>query len=245
MGHFLIFGGTGGIGSAVARSLAAEGHTLRIAARHEGRLSELSTTLGCCHSVVDVTDMDAVASVFSEATEQSGPIDGVANCVGSVLLKPAHLTSSNDWQTTIAQNLTSAFAIVRAAGKTMSRNGGSVVLMSSAAASIGLASHEAIAAAKAGVEGLVKSAATTYASKSLRFNAVAPGLVKTPLTERIWNSDRAPAASIAMHPAGRQGEPEDVARMIVFLLRNENDWITGQTFGVDGGLGTLKAQVRT
>ena len=79
-----------------------------------------------------------------------GRIDGAVNCVGSLLLKPAHLTPESDWSQAIAANLTSAFATVRGAAKTMLKTGGSVVLMSSAAARIGLASHEAIAAAKGG-----------------------------------------------------------------------------------------------
>ena len=107
---------------------------------------------------------------------------------------------------------------------------------------MGLANHEAVAAAKAGVIGLTRSAAATYAARGVRVNCVAPGLVRTALTDRITANPAAERASLAMHPLGRLGEPGDVARAIVFLLDPENDWITGQVLGVDGGLGSLKVR---
>ena len=119
---------------------------------------------------------------------------------------------------------------------------GSVVLFSSAVHAIGLANHEAIAAAKAGVVGLAKSAAATYASAGLRFNVVSPGLVATPLTEKITCQPRARAYSLSMHPLGRLGEPDDIARAVIFLLDPCNTWITGQVFSIDGGLSSLKTQ---
>jgi NAD(P)-dependent dehydrogenase (short-subunit alcohol dehydrogenase family) len=120
--------------------------------------------------------------------------------------------------------------------------GGSVVLVSSAAARLGLANHEAIAAAKAGVIGLTLSAAATYAARGLRVNAVAPGLVRTPLTARITGSEAALKASTALHALGRIGEPEDVASAIAWLLDPAQSWVTGQVLGVDGGLATLRSR---
>jgi NAD(P)-dependent dehydrogenase (short-subunit alcohol dehydrogenase family) len=105
---------------------------------------------------------------------------------------------------------------------------------------VGLPNHEAIAAAKAGVIGLARSAAATYAKAGLRFNVVAPGLVRTSATERIWRHEAAADASRAMHPLGRLGEPDDVARAITWLLEPEQDWITGQVLGIDGGLADVK-----
>ena len=194
------------------------------------------------HGVVDAADPEAVDAVADAATAALGGLDGIVNCAGSLLLKPAHLTSGADWQATLAANLTSAFCCVRAAGRLLKAEGGSVVLLSSAAARIGLANHEAIAAAKAGVIGLALSAAATYARQRIRFNVVAPGLVRTPLTRGLVASELAEKASVGMHPLGRLGEPEDVARAIVFLLDPAQGWITGQVLGVDGGLADLKSR---
>jgi NAD(P)-dependent dehydrogenase (short-subunit alcohol dehydrogenase family) len=108
------------------------------------------------------------------------------------------------------------------------------------AARVGLANHEAIAAAKAGVVGLALSAAATYVGRDLRVNAVAPGLVQTPMTESVTRSETARQASVDLHPLGRLGEPADVATVIEWLLDPANTWVTGQVFGVDGGLSTLR-----
>ena len=124
----------------------------------------------------------------------------------------------------------------------MKADGGAVVLVSSAAARIGLANHEAIAAAKAGLEGLARSAAATYARQRIRFNVVAPGLVRTPLTRGLVANELAEKASLAMHPLGRLGEPDDVARAIAWLLDPAQNWITAQVLGVDGGLADVKAR---
>jgi NAD(P)-dependent dehydrogenase (short-subunit alcohol dehydrogenase family) len=175
------------------------------------------------------------------ARERFGRLDGAANCVGSVLLKPAHLTRDDEFAAVLATNLWSAFHLVRAATKAMD-GGGSIVLVSSAAARTGLPNHEAIAAAKAGVEGLALSAAATYAPRRIRVNCVAPGLVRSQLTARITGSEPALKASLAMHALGRIGEPDDVASAMAWLLDPATSWVTGQVLGVDGGLGALKGR---
>jgi 3-oxoacyl-[acyl-carrier protein] reductase len=238
----LVVGASGGIGSAVVRSLAESGHGVFLAGRNEARVAALGGELGLPHGTVDATDPDAVDACADTAAAALGGLTGIVNCAGSLLLKPAHLTSTGDWQATLAANLTSGFGCVRAAGRLLRETGGSVVLVSSAAARIGLANHEAIAAAKAGIIGLVRSAAATYARQKVRFNAVAPGLVRTPLTKGLVASELAEKASVGMHPLGRLGEPEDVARAIVFLLDPAQGWITGQVLGVDGGLADVKAR---
>ena len=183
-----------------------------------------------------------VTEAVGNVVDSLGRIDGIANCVGSLLLKPAHLTTDDEWNDTIATNLTSAFAAVRAGAKAMRAGGGSIVLVSSAAAQVGLANHEAIAAAKGGVVGLARSAAASYARQGVRVNAVAPGLVRTKLTARLTSSPQAEQASLAMHALGRLGEPEDVASAIGWLLDPAQSWVTGQVIGVDGGLGSIRAR---
>ena len=241
---YVVLGASGGIGSHVARMLADAGHNVFLASKNSERLKALGSALRSPTYTLDATSIEEVDRCFSKTAAEFGRIDGAVNCVGSVLLKPAHLTNELEWHETIEKNLTSAFATVRAAAKTMTKQGGSVVLMSSAAAQIGLASHEAIAAAKAGVVGLAKSAAASYAARRLRFNVVAPGLVKTDLTKRIWESDRAAATSTSMHALGRLGEPAEVASLIVWLLDQQNSWVTGGVFSIDGGLGNVRLNGR-
>ena len=108
------------------------------------------------------------------------------------------------------------------------------------AARAGLSNHEAIAAAKAGVIGLTLSAAATYARQHIRINCVAPGLVRSPLTRKLTESEAALKASTNMHPLGRIGEPSDVASALAWLLDPEQSWVTGQVLGVDGGLSSLR-----
>jgi NAD(P)-dependent dehydrogenase (short-subunit alcohol dehydrogenase family) len=238
----LVIGAAGGIGSALVRRLVASGGKVFLAGRDASRLESLATELGMPWGTVEATDPDAVDALADRAASELGGLDGLANCAGSILLKPAHLTSTADWQATIATNLTSAFGCVRAAGRLMKGEGGSVVLVSSAAARVGLANHEAIAAAKAGIIGLVLSAAATYAKQKVRFNAVAPGLVRTPLSKGLLSSELAEKASVGMHPLGRLGEPDEVAAAIQWFLDPAQGWITGQVLGIDGGLADLRGR---
>ncbi len=238
----LLLGAYGGVGSALASSLVANGHRVFLAGRDATRLQELSAQLGMPYGLADASDPDAIDACADLAVSDLGSLTGIANCAGSLLLKPAHLTSTADWNATLAANLSSAFGCVRAAGRLLKADGGSVVLVSSAAARVGLANHEAIAAAKAGVIGLMLSAAATYARQKIRFNAVAPGLVRTPLTKGLVSSELAEKASVAMHPLGRLGEPEDVARAIAWLLDPAQGWITAQVIGVDGGLADVRGR---
>lgn len=239
---YLLIGATGGIGSALTWKLSAEGARLTLAARNVQRLEELAAGAEADWTALDGADFDAVEQCAQSVVDKYGRLDAIVNLVGSILLKPAHLTTSEELDETLRLNLRSAFAAVRAGAKAMQKTGGSVVLLSTAAASTGLVNHEAIAAAKAGVEGLMRSAAATYARANIRCNAVAPGLVDTPMAERITKNPASLAASQAMHPLGRIGRPEDVASAIAWLVSPEQSWVTGQVLGVDGGLGSLRAR---
>lgn len=236
--RFVIIGAAGGIGSAVARRLAAHGAQLVLLGRTSSTLEPLASELHAVAHAIDASHLEE----FDALLATLGQIHGAVNCAGSILLKPAHLTTDAEWRQTLETNLTTAFATVRAGAKAMLSTGGSIVLLATAAARTGLPNHEAIAAAKGGVMGLTLAAAASYAPRNIRVNCVAPGLVDTPLSSRITSNEAARNASIAMHPLGRIGRPDDIASAIVWLLDPENSWVTGQVLGVDGGLGSVRGR---
>jgi NAD(P)-dependent dehydrogenase (short-subunit alcohol dehydrogenase family) len=245
---FLIFGASGGVGAELARALLARpgGARVALAGRDDARLAELAAALGPgaaalpAGGVLDAADVER--QVAEAAALLGGRLDGVASCVGSVLLKSLHATTPAEFDAILQTNLYSSFNVLRAAVKRLMRQegGGAVALCSSAVAAHGLANHEAIAAAKGGLEAMARSAAATYASKGVRINCVAPGLTRTPMTARITGSEAALKASVAMHALGRIGEAGDVARALAFLLDPAQGHITGQTLAVDGGLSSLR-----
>lgn len=237
-GAFVILGGAGGIGSAIARALAADGARLMLASRSLDRLYPVADALGGTAHECDASSFAEVEALLTEARGRHGRIAGVVNAVGSILLKPAHLTSEAELAETLRLNLQTAFAVVRGAARVMT-DGGSVLLFSSSAAEVGLPNHEAIAAAKGAVAALVRSAAATYAPRRLRVNALAPGLVDTPLAARITGSAKSLELSVGMHPIGRIGTTADIAAPARWLLDPTADWITGQVIALDGGMSRL------
>jgi len=243
MANYLIISASSDIGYETAAMLRAKGHKIFITCRQEEKLEILKNKFECEGAILDATNFAEVENVFDIAIKNLGSLEGVVSFSGSVILKPAHLTSEADFLATINANLTTAFGVVRAAGKFM-KNGGSVVLLSSAAAMQGLANHEAIAAAKGGIISLAKSAAATYAGQNLRFNVVAPGLTKTKLTQKITSNEASLKFSQSMHALGRIGEPSEVARAVEFFLDEKSSWITAQILGVDGGLSNVQPKAK-
>lgn len=239
----VVFGGYGGVGRQLCHTLGAEGYRVAVAGRNLATCQEVADEVSGAAYAVDASDVDGVLEVLRDVEQAWGGVHAVANCVGSLFLKPSHRTSPEQWSDVINTNLTSAFAVLRGSAVVM-KSGGSVVLTSSVAARLGLANHEAIAAAKAGVEGLVRSGAATYAGKGIRVNAVAPGLVRTAMTEAITANTASLAATEAMHPLGRIGCPEEIARAMAWLLNPSNDWITGQVVSIDGGMSTVQVKPR-
>ena len=237
-----VIGAGGGVGTALCKRLSDRGATVIGAGRSEESLRAVAeycaTTL-----VLDATDADAVGNAVSTVAKEHGGLDGAVNLAGSILLKPAHSTSPDEFRQTIEQNLMTAFHLVRSVAQPMGRSGGgSVVLLTSAVAEHGYPAHEAISAAKAGVIGLARSAAASYAARGVRFNCVAPGLTETPLASQIFGSEPALKASLAMHADGKAGQPDQVASAIDFLLHADQAHVTGQVLAVDGGLSRVHAK---
>lgn len=237
----LVIGAGGGIGTALVSRLATHGYSLMMMGRNEQQLKSLAAQHQANYFVGDARNWKEIESAAASLVESTGGIAGAVNLAGSIVLKPAHLTSESDLRDCLETNLFTAFGLVRTVAPMMRKSGGgSIVLLSTAATSIGLANHEAISAAKGAVEGLALSAAATYASYGIRINTIAPGLVETPLSEKIWSNPKAADASKAMHPLGRLGKPDEIASTIEWLLDKSQAWITGQRIAIDGGLSGLK-----
>jgi NAD(P)-dependent dehydrogenase (short-subunit alcohol dehydrogenase family) len=244
MASVAILGATGSIGSVLARRLTAAGRGLLLVGRNAETLGALAQELAQPYVVVDMRSSQALADELGANSDRCGGYDGLVNCIGSLLLKPAHLTGDDEFRDVLETNLFTSFAAIRAGSKALRDHGGSIVLITSAAAEIGIANHEAIAAAKAGVVGLVRSAAATYAHQNIRVNAISPGLVRTELTRNLWENPASAAAAARLHALGRLGEPEQVASLADWLLAPKNDWMTGQVIGLDGGLSRVQPRAR-
>jgi len=238
----IIIGGiSGGIGSALAKKLSGRGHTVVGFARDQERLKALQSELsGVETHVCDATDPHSFKALFNEISAAHGKIDGYVHAIGSIFLKPAHLTSDEDWNHTLLANLGSAFYALRAATAVMNKqNSGSCLFFSTSAAQVGIANHEAIAAAKGGIEAMVRSAAATYSARGIRVNAIAPSLTNTPLADPMTKNPKMLEATKKMHPLGDIAQPEDVASLAEWLLSQNAKFVTGQIFSLDGGISSI------
>ncbi|MBM3201834.1 MAG: SDR family oxidoreductase [Chlamydiae bacterium] len=237
---YAIFGATGGIGSKLASHLSDGKNKIYLLGRNKEKLEALSLKLSEPYILVDPLSEESVASALSEIVKNEGRIDAVASLIGSVFLKPLQSTSQKEFEEVMKVNAVSSFCILKHALNLM--QSGSIVLSSSTASLIGMSHHEAIASAKSAINGLVRSAAASYASRGIRVNAVAPGLTKTNQTSFITNNELSLKASIKFHPLGRIAEPEEVASLIAWLLSDQSGFITGNVIAVDGGLSSIKLQ---
>ncbi len=233
----VILGATGGVGAALARTLAARGADLHLIGRDGAALAALATELGTRHAMADVTDDAALTAAIAAA----GPrIAGLAYCVGSIVMKPLKRATVADFADTYALNVIGAARAVAAAEGGLRATGGAVVLFSSVAARAGFPNHTVIGSAKAGVEGLAIALAAELAP--VRVNCIAPSLSRTKMAAGLTGNEAMAKAIAAQHPIPRLGEAEDSAALAAFLLSADAGWITGQIIGVDGGRGILRTK---
>lgn len=239
-GTIVIVGGSGGIGAALARAIAADGFTPHLIARDRARLAALAGETGATFAVADILEPDALAEAISEA----GPtIAGLAYAVGSINLKPVGRLTDADFRRDFEVNALGAVRAVQAALPALRRSeaGAAVLLFSTVAVAQGFTAHASVAMAKGAVEGLTLALAAELAPK-VRVNCIAPSLTRTPLAAPLIASAQMAGAIAQMHPIPRLGEPEDIGALGALLLGPRAGWITGQIIGVDGGRSSLRVK---
>ena len=240
----LVTGARGGIGREVTARLRASGHRVAAVGRDAGALADVEAD---AHIAADTTTAEGAASIIAEciATLGSAPTM-LAHCVGSTLIAPLHRTTAAQYREVVRVNLDSAVYVLQAWIAAMREAGlrGSAVLASSVVARIGVANHEAIAAAKGGVEALARSAAATYASIGLRVNAVAPGMTDTPMTAAMLRLDAMRDGAGRQYPLGGIQTAAQVADAMAWLLSDQASRITGQVIAVDGGFTSVRPLVK-
>jgi NAD(P)-dependent dehydrogenase (short-subunit alcohol dehydrogenase family) len=241
----LITGAAGGLGRAVAARLHERGWRLALVSRDAQRLD--GAPPGAVTIAADCSSAEGAAHAVAACREHFGRApDRLAHCAGSVLLAPLHRTSTEQYRDVMRANLDTAFFTLGAfiKGCLDAKQPGAAVLVSSVVARIGVLNHEAVAAAKAGVEGLARSAAATYAGRGLRVNVIAPGILRTPATERLFAGPGAEQGIAAQYPLGRYGAAEDAAGAMAWLLSDDAGWVTGQVLPVDGGFTAVRPMVK-
>ena len=240
MTHFVIVGGAGGIGCALARRLAALGHVLHLIGRDQAKLEALSAEIGGSFAVADVLDRAALET----AIQAAGPaIGGLAYAVGSITLKPVARITDEEVERDFRLNALGAFRAVQSALPALKAAEGvsSILLFSSVAVAQGFTAHASIGMAKGAVEGLALSLAAELAPK-IRVNCIAPSLTRTPLAKALTSNEQMATAIGGLHAMQRLGEADDVAALGAFLMSPDASWMTGQIIGVDGGRSSLRTR---
>ena len=238
LASIIIFGGAGGIGSAIARWLAARGDRLHLVGRDPARLAAIAREVDAPSSLADVTDPAAIAAAVAAAA-QDGGLAGLVYAVGTINLKPIGALTEADFERDWRVNALGAALALKAAAPSLKQvEGSSVVLFSTVAVRQGLAAHASVSMAKGAVEGLTLALAAELAPK-VRVNCIAPSLTRTPLADALTRNEALAKAVAETHALRRLGEAEDIAGLAAFLLGPDAAWITGQVIGVDGGRSTL------
>ncbi|MBA3961426.1 MAG: SDR family oxidoreductase [Chthoniobacterales bacterium] len=247
----LVTGASSGIGEACAKALAAAGAAVAVnyvSHRETADRVVADIRAGGGEAIAvhaDVSDEGEVQAMFAEATKAFGTLDILVNNAGLQQDAAFEEMTLQQWQTVIGVNLTGQFLCAREAVREFLRRGvvpatssaaGKIICMSSVHEVIPWGGHVNYASSKGGVMQLMKSMAQELAPKKIRVNSVAPGAIRTPINRSAWDTPEALAALLKLIPDQRIGEPEDIARTVVWLASDLSDYVTGATLFVDGGM---------
>lgn len=233
----IVTGGAQGIGRAISELIADKGGDIAIFDIIDGsdaRQAIQSKGRRCEVYSVDVSDFQAVQGAVDQALKDLGKIDNLVNNAGITIDKLLVRMKEEDWDRVIRVNLKSVFNCTKAVVRHMLKSGGSIVNISSIAGVMGNPGQANYAASKAGIIGFTKSVAKEYAERSIRVNAVAPGFIRTKMTDAL--DEKTKESMYGAIPLKRLGEPRDVANAVYFLLSKYGSYVTGEVINVNGGL---------
>jgi NAD(P)-dependent dehydrogenase (short-subunit alcohol dehydrogenase family) len=240
----LVTGARGGIGRALCTQLQAQGWRVAAVGRDAAALHDLPAD---ARIAADTTTPEGAAAAIAQCRQALGAAPtALAHCVGSTLIAPLHRTNAEQYREVVRVNLDSAVFMLGAWIDALrgAQQPSAAVFASSVVARIGVANHEAIAAAKGGVEALVRSAAATYAPLGLRINAVAPGMTDTPMTAGLLKLPAMREGAAKQYPLGGVQGADTVAAAMAWLLSDAASRITGQVVAVDGGFTSVRPLVK-
>ncbi len=233
----LVTGASRGIGRAIAELLVERGATVIGTATSENGAAAISEYLGANGKglALNVTDVESIESVLKTINDEFGALDILVNNAGITRDNLLMRMKDDEWTDIMDTNLTSIFRLSKAVLRgMMKKRNGRIINVGSVVGTMGNAGQTNYAAAKAGVIGFTKSMAREVASRGVTVNTVAPGFIETDMTKALNDDQR--AATLASVPAGRLGDPREIASAVVFLASPEAAYITGETLHVNGGM---------
>ena len=236
----LITGASGGIGGEIAKALHGAGATVALSGTRVEPLEALAAELGERAHVLpcNLSDAEAVTALPKQAAEAMGAVDILVNNAGITRDNLFMLMSDEEWQSVLDVNLTSTFRLCKGVLRGMMKaRWGRIVNISSVVGATGNPGQGNYAAAKAGMVGMGKSLAYEVASRGITVNTVAPGFITTAMTDKLTDDQK--SGILGQVPAGRMGEPGEIAAAVLYLASPEAAYVTGATLHVNGGMAML------
>ncbi len=236
----LVTGASGGIGAAIARVLHGAGATVAVSGTRTEPLEALAGELGARAHVLpcNLSDAEAVEALPKQAIEAMGAVDILVNNAGITRDNLFMRMSTDEWDEVLLVNLRSAMVLSKGVMRGMMKaRWGRIVNISSIVGATGNPGQANYAASKAGLVGMSKSLAYEVASRGITVNCVAPGFITTAMTEKLTDDQK--SGILAQVPAGRMGEPDEIAAAVLYLASDEAGYVTGATLHINGGMAML------